>query len=431
MSNIDNELLTQYLKSYPEKSIAFLEKMSDAEIITLLNGLPKASTVLLLNSLKTTRAAGIFTSLNEQTFREAYSLLDPVRAAHFLIEAEKNKRDKKIQFLTEVEKKDLFELLQYPSNSAGHLMDMSLRTCRPSDTVGEATINLKKSKSVVREVFVTDIDGKLIGYLPVQDLLFSDDNVSIEKIMHKSPPFVSALSPKSEITEVFENFKTTVLPVIHNDGRLLGAIRYGSLVKEVQNKAISDMALMGGANPSEQALSPPLFSVAKRLPWLLINLATAFVASAVVGAFESTIAQVTALAVLLPVVAGQSGNTGAQAMAVVIRGLALREIRTRQWARLIFKELRVGFINGFVIALVTGIAVYFWSQNLGLSVVMTVAMTMSMIIASLSGAAIPVILTAFGKDPAQSSSVILTTVTDVMGFLSFLGLATLFISYLT
>jgi magnesium transporter len=167
------------------------------------------------------------------------------------------------------------------------------------------------------------------------------------------------------------------------------------------------------------------FSVRKRLPWLQINLATAFLAAFVVGLFEGTIAQFTALAVLLPVAAGQSGNTGAQALAVTMRGLALREIRVRHWLRLTFKELAVGFINGCAVAVVTAAAVYFWSDSSGLALVIGLAMVISMAIAGTAGASVPMVLTILKQDPAQASSIILTTVTDVVGFLSFLGLATL------
>jgi magnesium transporter len=145
----------------------------------------------------------------------------------------------------------------------------------------------------------------------------------------------------------------------------------------------------------------------------------------VVGLFEDTIAKMTALAVFLPVVAGQSGNTGSQALAVTMRGLALREIRTRHWFRVARKEVSVGFINGVVIAISTSLVVYIWMSSMGLAVVIGSSMVFSMVIAGLSGAVIPMILKAFGQDPAQSSSIILTTVTDVVGFMSFLGLATL------
>lgn len=181
---------------------------------------------------------------------------------------------------------------------------------------------------------------------------------------------------------------------------------------------------MVGASKDERALSPVWFAVGKRLPWLQINLATAFLASAVVGLFEGTIAQHTALAVLLPVVAGQSGNTGAQALAVTMRGLALREIPLRHWWRVGGKELAVGALNGIGVAVVTALAVFWWSDSRGLALVIGTAMVASMVIASVAGASIPLLLAALGQDPAQSSSIVLTTVTDVMGFFSFLGLAT-------
>ena len=182
---------------------------------------------------------------------------------------------------------------------------------------------------------------------------------------------------------------------------------------------------MVGASEQERALSSPFFAMRKRLPWLQINLLTAFLAAAVVGLFEETIARVTALAVLLPVVAGQSGNAGAQALAVTMRGLTLREVRTRHWLLVIVKEVLTGAGNGVAVALTTSAAVYVWSGSVGLALVIGIAMIISMVLAGLAGAGIPMLLTALRQDPAQSSSIILTTVTDVAGFMSFLGIATL------
>jgi magnesium transporter len=187
---------------------------------------------------------------------------------------------------------------------------------------------------------------------------------------------------------------------------------------------------MVGVSKDERALSKVSFAVRKRLPWLQINLLTAFLAASVVGLFEETIARVTALAVLLPVVAGQSGNTGAQALAVTLRGLALREVTERHWPKLVVKEFFAGLLNGLAVAAVTMLSVYAWSGSLGLCIVIGLAMVMAMSIAGVAGAAVPVVLSALGQDPAQSSSIVLTTVTDVFGFFSFLGLATLFSSML-
>lgn len=183
---------------------------------------------------------------------------------------------------------------------------------------------------------------------------------------------------------------------------------------------------MVGASREERALSKYGFAVRKRLPWMQVNLLTAFLAASVVGLFEATIARYTALAVLLPVVAGQSGNAGAQALAVTMRGLALREITARHALTLVVKEPRVGVINGVAVAATTAAGVYLWTGSWGLALIIALAMTISMTIACLAGALVPLALQRMGQDPATSSSIILTTVTDVAGFFAFLGIATLF-----
>ena len=220
------------------------------------------------------------------------------------------------------------------------------------------------------------------------------------------------------------------LPVVDFDGRILGVLRQEEMITAAQQVATEDIVSMVGAGKDERALSPPLFAVRKRLPWLEVNLLTAFLAAAVVGIFEGTIARYTALAVLLPVVAGQSGNTGAQALAVTMRGLALREIRLRQWLRVTWKELLVGALNGVAVAVTTAAAVFVWSRSTGLALVIGVSMVISMTAAGFAGAIIPLMLTRLRQDPAQSSSIILTTITDVVGFFSFLGIATILSSTL-
>ena len=211
---------------------------------------------------------------------------------------------------------------------------------------------------------------------------------------------------------------------------LLGVIVHASLIQTAQEDSASDIQAMVGVSREERALSSPLFAVKKRMPWLQINLLTAFLAASVVGLFENTIAQFTALAILLPVVAGQSGNAGAQALAVTMRGLALREITIRHWLIVMFKEVRVGFLNGLCIALTCGLGVYVWSGSLGLVAVICLSMVLAMVAAGFAGAVVPIALVRLGQDPAQSSSIILTTVTDVAGFFSFLGIATLLMRFL-
>jgi magnesium transporter len=220
------------------------------------------------------------------------------------------------------------------------------------------------------------------------------------------------------------------LPVVDLDQHLLGVIRNEDIIKASQEEAMADLQTMVGANKDERALSPVWFSVRKRLPWLQLNLLTTFLAASVVGIFEGTIAQFTALAVLLPVVSAEAGNSGAQSLAVVIRGLALRDIRPSQWFRVSGRQVYVAFINGLAVSATASLAVGLWSRSLGLAFVIGLSMIIAMVIAGLSGAIIPITLKAMKQDPAHSSSIFLTTVTDIVGFFSFLGLATMFSSLL-
>ena len=224
--------------------------------------------------------------------------------------------------------------------------------------------------------------------------------------------------------------RLSTVPVVDADSHLVGVIRYRQLVAAAEAEASLSLQTMVGVSKEERALSRVSFAVRQRLPWLEINLATAFLAAFVVGLFEGTIAKFTALAILLPVVAGQSGNSGMQALAVTMRGLALREVRLSHWPRLIIKEAGVGILNGIAVAATTMLGVFIWSQSIGLTVVIGSAMILAMVMAGVSGAAIPLILKAAGQDPAQSSSIVLTTVTDCSSFLAFLGLATILLQFL-
>lgn len=233
------------------------------------------------------------------------------------------------------------------------------------------------------------------------------------------------------MVEILQREPISVLPVVNHAGRFLGVIRQAELMSAVEEETSVDIQTMVGASPDEHALSRPWFAIRKRLPWLQVNLFTAFLAASVVGFFESTIAKFTALAVLMPMVAGQSGNAGGQALAVTIRGLALREITLRHWPRMVWKESAAGLVNGLAVAATAGIGVYLWSGQLALMAVFCAAMVISMAAAGLAGALVPMILRRFGQDPATASAIFVTTTTDIVGFFSFLGLATLFAGMLT
>jgi magnesium transporter len=275
-----------------------------------------------------------------------------------------------------------------------------------------------------------DDGGSLVGRVDIQDLAIAAPETILERLAKPVQAAVLDVAPRQEVVQRIEQHRVSVLPVVNLHGRLLGVIHASALFAALQEETSLDIQTMVGAHKDERALSRVAFAVRKRLPWLQINLATAFLAAAVVGLFEDMIAKFTALAVLLPVVAGQSGNAGAQALAVTMRGLALREISVRQLPVVVLKEINVGLLNGIAVALVTALGVYAWSGSFGLVMVISVAMVVAMVVAGFSGALIPIALSRLGFDPAQSSTIVLTTVTDVVGFFSFLGTAVLLERYL-
>jgi magnesium transporter len=317
-------------------------------------------------------------------------------------------------------------MMNYPENTAGRLMDPRVRHIRVDLSVGEALDRLRTAKRRgLRELFVVDDNGRLAGRVELHDLAVADRSLPLRDITEPLQAAAQELDPREDVVDLLQNRLINELPVVNHDGRFVGVIHQSALMSAIEQETSIDIQTMVGASRDERALSSPVFAVRKRLPWLQINLLTAFLAATVVGLFEGTIAKVTALAVLLPVVAGQSGNAGAQALAVTMRGIVLREITMRSWPRMVWKEASVGLVNGLAVAVTTAIGVWFWSRSAGLVLVIAVSMVISMVIAGVAGAMTPILLNRFGQDPAQSSSIVLTTVTDVAGFMSFLGIATL------
>jgi magnesium transporter len=236
--------------------------------------------------------------------------------------------------------------------------------------------------------------------------------------------------PREEVVNLMSERKFLALPVVDLDGKLVGVVKYDEALQAGKLEAFEDLQKIVGAGSDERALSSVATVVVRRLPWLCVNLATAFLAAAVVGLFENVIAQLTALAVLLPIVSGQGGNSGSQSLAVVMRGIAMRELMPGAARRVVLKELLAALVNGAAIALVTAGCVWLWSSSAALAVVIGLAMIVTMVVAALAGAAIPLALRALGRDPAQSAGIFLTTVTDVVGFASFLGFAMVLMPWL-
>jgi magnesium transporter len=422
----------RYLLDYPHEAARQLESMPPQDVAELLAVPAPHAAARAWQALSPDIAAAVLELVPAALVPHLLGEAEPAMAVAVLAQLEVKVRARMLKLLDAQVARELRALLKYPEDSAGRLMDPQVSPVREDHTVAEALARLRALKRRgMREMFVVNVDGVLTGRVEIQDLAVSDDGQKVRELVRGLGATVRDLDPREEVVAVLQRSPTSSLPVVNHAGRPVGVIRQAALVSAIEEEASADLLSMVGASRDERALSGPAFAVRKRLPWLQINLLTAFLAAAVVGMFEGLIAKFTALAVLLPVVAGQSGNAGAQALAVTMRGLFLREISLRHWPRVLGKEALTGLANGIAVAATTALGVYLWSRSPGLALICVIAMVVSMVIAGLAGAAVPILLQRFGQDPATASSIILTTVTDVTGFFSFLGTATLLSALLT
>lgn len=415
-----------FMLNYPTDAARHIENMPIEEVAAALGEQPIHAVARVLERLAPGSAMMILARMPADVAARWLCSVETSAAINFLNRLDAALREEIFGCMDAAISNEFKSLLEYPEDTAGRLMDKHIIAFNLDTTVGQAIDQIKSQQvSKLRHLFLLTDDMRLAAQVDIERIILADED---EKLSNLALPLVTvaqSLDPKEEIVEKLEQFCVDWIPVVDLDYRLVGIIEGQRMIDVMRDDVTADMQTMVGASKDERALSSSWFAVKKRLPWLQINLVTAFLAAAVVGMFEATIAKYTALAILLPIAAGQSGNTGAQALAVTMRGLTLREITVRHWFRVMLKESGAALINGLAIALTCGAGVYVWSNSLGLSLIIALAMITSMMIAAVSGALVPIILKRMGQDPALSSSIILTTVTDIAGFMSFLGIATM------
>ena len=415
----------------PAVAAAELEALTSAQAAAILRQYAGSPAAPVWERLAPAVAQQCLAEFSMTDAAQVLSGIDPSRAAAIIVRLDEDKRVAMLAAVNDVTRGLIERVMSFPPGSAGAIMDPRVWHLRGSTEVGEAIARVRQvapapGRSAGRRLFyLVDEQTRLTGIVEAQDMILARPEDTLGQYARSVPAVAQVNMSNEEVVDLIDRHGLSSLPVVDSDGRLIGVVRYDSLVEATRAEASVDLQTIFGASKEERALSPAGFAVRKRLPWLQINLVTAFMAAAVVGLFEDTIASNAQLAVLLPVVAGQSGNTGAQALAVVIRGLALREINASHWRKVVGKEFSAALVNGIAIAATTSAAVYLWSRSTTLSAIIGISMVLSMVIAGLAGAAIPLALTKLRQDPAQSSSIVLTTVTDVAGFFSFLGIATL------
>ena len=324
----------------------------------------------------------------------------------------------------------LRSVLQYPEDTAGGLMDLDTVMVRADITLDVVFRYLRRRGEIPEttdSLFVVDRDGIYQGSLSFTDLLTHDTETEVDDIMDHDVEGIPATMPAADVANLFERRDLVTAPVVDENNKLLGRITIDDVVDVIRDRADHSFMGMAGLTEEEDLFSPVIKSTRRRALWLGINLLTAIVASFVIRQFDGTIDKLVALAVLMPIVASMGGIAGSQTLTLVIRAMALGQVSTSNAKKLIIKELSVGIWNGLIWAIVIIGIVEIWYQDMGLSMVIGFAIVINLIVAAISGAMIPIILKKMKADPALSGSVVLTTITDVVGFFVFLGLATLFL----
>lgn len=421
------EALTQvFLRNYPRDAARKLETLAPEEAAQILIEHSTSLRQHVWVYITPPAASQILPFTPDNVALELLQALDAGPCASLISRFDDIQRQRYLGLMTEVQAQELTELMDYPTDCAGYMMDTRALSFSRDTSVEELMVQLKKYPAIMRRrIYTLNNDMRLHGQVDLVDLICADPAQTLGEMSISVNDFVSALDPREDVADKLQKNLSDILPVVDIHHRLLGVIRGKNALDALKENIAADLQTMVGASRDERALSGSFFTVRKRQAWLQINLLTGFLAAAVVGMFESTIAQFTALAILMPIAAGQSGNTGAQALAVTMRGLTLREITTRHWLQVLLKEVGAGLINGVAVAITCAVGVYFWSGSSGLALVIAMALVISMTIAGAAGALVPICLKKLGQDPAQSSSIILTTVTDIAGFMSFLGIASL------
>ena len=323
-------------------------------------------------------------------------------------------------------------LLEYDDQTAGRIMNPHVFALSEDLTVGEAITELQGARDVEMVFYLYVVDGRrhLVGVTSLRRLLLVSPETPLKRIMTTDVMSAQVETDQEEVAQEVASYNLLALPVVDKETKLVGVITVDDVIDVIKDEATEDIYRLAGVAGDEHSFTPPLESLRKRLPWLGVNLVTAFFAAIVVALFEGTIERVTALAVFMPVVAGMGGNAGTQTLTVIVRGIALGELSWGNSRKALFKEVAVGIGNGLVLGLIAAVVAWGMRGNLAIGLLLGAAMIVNMFVAATAGTLIPLGLRAANVDPALASSVFITTMTDVFGFLSFLGLATLFLGYL-
>jgi magnesium transporter len=370
----------------------------------------------------------ILEELEPETVAEGVRELESDDAVELLAGLDQEDKEEILEKLPPPERVALERVLLYPENSAGRRMQTEFIAVPPDWTVGQTIDYMRETPDLpdrFYEVYVVDANQHWHGAVPLDVLLRSRRPVPLADLIDEDRRRVSVLDDQEEVARMFGKYNLVAAPVVDTSNRLVGVITIDDVVDVIEEEADEDLKALGGVTSDEQ-LSDSVWTIARgRFNWLLVNLATAFLASSVLGLFAGQLEKMVALAVLAPIVASQGGNAATQTMTVAVRALATRELGSNNAFRLVLREIMVGLVNGLAFAVITGVAAVAWFNIPGLGIVIGLAIVCNLVAGALGGILIPIVLERVRADPAVASGTFVTTITDVVGFFSFLGIATL------
>ncbi len=437
------ELITNYLENYQNNKIfVYLKEMHNADIADLIQNLDPVLRLSLINIISNNFDPEILTYLNDSLRDEIVETLDIKQLAN---NAKELDIDDAVDLVEDLEKEDqntflenleaeertlIEEGLNYPEDSAGRLMQRQFVALDLNWNVGQAIDYLRSNKNKLPEdfydIFLINNSNKVMGVVPLGRLMGSKRDVDLETITNKETRLIDVNTDQEEVAYLFSKYGLVSAAVIDENEKIIGSITVDDVVDVIEEEREEDILKLGGVGHTD-IYNAVIDTTKSRFSWLLVNLLTAVVASIVIGFFEASIEKVVALAILMPIVASMGGNAGTQTLTVAVRALAVKELTTSNALKIITKETFIGGINGIIFAIIISLVSMYWFQDLMLGIIIGLAMVVNLIVAGFAGIIIPLTLDRLKIDPALASGVILTTITDVFGFLSFLGLATLFL----
>lgn len=417
------------LKNTPPHIVAsFLNRLSVDDCRAVLRKVPEIDASAILAEMDVEASAEIVAAMREWRALRILEELDPDDAADVISELNEPDRHRLLSKLPHGTAKKLHALLKHAHDTAGGIMTPNFFSVNVDMTIGQAIQEVRRMKDQVTNVshiYVVDSDQKLKGVLSMRDLILADPNDKVARIMNTELKGVCSLNEDREkVARTMGELNLLDLPVVDNEGHLLGIVEHDDVIDVINVEATEDFQKLVGAGADETIHDDLFFSVRRRVPWLLVNLLTAVLGATVISLFQNEIKHLTLLAVFMPTIASLAGNTGAQALAVAIRSMAVGDIETFDNFLICLKEGAKGIINGVLVGIVASLTVFLLTKQAKIALVVFLAMILNMGLGGVAGAFIPLMLKRLGFDPAQSSSIFLTGLTDVCGFLIFLSLGT-------